>query len=80
MAEQSYVERPPLPALRELVSSVWVQRVAPDAPPYRQRNIPNGAIDLLCRPGSLPLVVGPLTSPRSFPTRTFQCGRRPTTG
>lgn len=63
MPGQSYVERPPVPALAPLVSSVWIQRTAADAKPYAQRNIPNGAIELLCRPGAVPRVVGPLTSP-----------------
>jgi AraC-like DNA-binding protein len=63
MPGQSYVERSPAPALAQLVSSVWVQHVAPDEPPYRQRNIPNGAVELVCRPGSMPRVVGPLTRP-----------------
>jgi AraC-like DNA-binding protein len=62
-AGQSYVERPPVPALRGLVSSVWIQRVSPGADPYTQRNIPNGGVELLCPVGSVPRVVGPLTRP-----------------
>ncbi|MEN3280612.1 MAG: hypothetical protein V7607_1752 [Solirubrobacteraceae bacterium] len=58
---QSYVERPPVAALAGLVSSVWIQQVAPDAPPYLQRNIPSGGFELVCRVGSEPRVVGPLT-------------------
>jgi AraC-like DNA-binding protein len=58
---QSYVERPPIPALAGVVSSVWIQQVAPDAPPYTQRNIPSGAVELVCRVGREPRVVGPLT-------------------
>ena len=58
---QSYVERPPALALAGLVSSVWIQQVAPDAPPYLQRNIPSGGFELVCRVGSEPRVVGPLT-------------------
>ena len=60
---QSYVERPPVPALTGLVSSVWIQRVSPAADPYTQRNIPNGGVELLCPVGSVPRVVGPLTRP-----------------
>jgi AraC-like DNA-binding protein len=60
---QSYVERPPVEALAELVSSAWIQDVAPDAPPYTQRNIPNGGVELLCPLGAVPRVVGPLTRP-----------------
>ena len=58
---QSYVERPPIPALARVVSSVWIQQVAPDAPPYVQRNIPSGGVELVCRLGREPRVVGPLT-------------------
>jgi AraC-like DNA-binding protein len=60
---QSYIERPPVPALAGLVSSAWIQQVAPDADPYTQRNIPNGGVELLCSVGSVPRVVGPLTRP-----------------
>jgi AraC-like DNA-binding protein len=60
---QSYVERSPAPALRELISSVWVQQVGRDAAPYVHRRIPNGAAELVCRVGSAPQVIGPLTEP-----------------
>jgi AraC-like DNA-binding protein len=59
--EQTYVERPPIAALAGVVSSVWIQQIAPDAPPYVQRNIPSGGVELVCRLGSEPRVVGPLT-------------------
>jgi AraC-like DNA-binding protein len=58
---QSYVERSPIPALAGVVSSVWIQQVAPDAPAYVQRNIPSGGVELVCRLGREPRVVGPLT-------------------
>ncbi|WP_433445073.1 DUF6597 domain-containing transcriptional factor [Nonomuraea sp. CA-141351] len=61
--EQSYLERLPAPALRELVSSVWVQQVGRDTAPYVHRRIPNGAVELVCRVGSTPQVIGPLTEP-----------------
>ena len=60
---QSHVERPPVPALRELASSVWVQQVGRDAAPYVHRRIPNGAVELVCTVGSAPRVIGPLTEP-----------------
>jgi AraC-like DNA-binding protein len=60
---QTYTERPPLASLAGLVSSVWIQQVAPDAQPYTHRNIPNGGVELLCRVGAVPRVVGPLTRP-----------------
>jgi AraC-like DNA-binding protein len=58
---QTYVERPPIPALAGVVSSVWLQQVAPGASPYVQRNIPSGGVELVCRMGREPRVVGPLT-------------------
>jgi len=60
-AAQTYVERPPIPALAGVVSSVWVQQVAPDALPYVQRNIPSGVVEVVWRTGSEPRIVGPLT-------------------
>jgi hypothetical protein len=36
-AGQSYTERPAVPALAGLVSSVWIQQVPPDADPYTHR-------------------------------------------
>lgn len=60
---QSYRERAPIAALAGLVSSVWIQQVAPDAEPYLQRNIPNGSVEVVCALGRAPRVVGPLTRP-----------------
>jgi AraC-like DNA-binding protein len=60
---QSYNERRPVAALAELVSSVWVQQVAPDAAPYSHRNVPNGSVEVICPVGSTPRIVGPLTRP-----------------
>jgi AraC-like DNA-binding protein len=62
-AAQGYLERPPVPALAGLVSSVWIQQVSPDADPYTHRNIPHGGVELLCQVGSVPRIVGPLTRP-----------------
>ena len=61
---QSYVESLPDPALRELVSSAWIQRVGRDSEPYVQRQIPNGTVELRCTVGAEPQVVGPLTEPQ----------------
>jgi AraC-like DNA-binding protein len=60
---QSYVERPPVAALRDVVSSVWIQQVARGTGPYVHRHIPNGAVELRCALGCEPQVVGPLTEP-----------------
>jgi AraC-like DNA-binding protein len=62
-AGQGYIERPPVPALAGLVSTVWVQQIAPDAAPYTHRNIPHGGVELVCPVGSVPRIVGPLTRP-----------------
>src|SRR5215218_8481009 len=62
-AGQGYVERPPVSALAGLVSSVWIQQVAPDADPYMHRSIPHGGVELVCPVGDVPRIVGPLTRP-----------------
>lgn len=62
MTEQTYVERPPVAALADVVSSVWVQHVPADAPAYRHRTIPNGSAELACRVGAAPELVGPRTA------------------
>jgi AraC-like DNA-binding protein len=63
-AGQSYRERPPAAALAGLVSSAWVQQISAAAAPYVHRDIPHGGVELLCRLGSVPQVVGPLTGVR----------------
>jgi len=63
-AGQTLRERPPVPALAGLVSSTWVQRVPPGAAPHVRRNVPSGAVELLCRVGSAPYIVGPQTGPQ----------------
>lgn len=60
---QSYLEHAPAPALRDLASLVWVQQVGRDAEPYAHRRVPNGTIELVCRIGSAPQLIGPLTEP-----------------
>lgn len=50
-------------AVADVVSSVWIQQIAPDGEPYTQRNLPTGGVELLCRIGGVPRVVGPLTRP-----------------
>jgi AraC-like DNA-binding protein len=56
-----YEERAPAPELAPLLSSVWVQQIAADAPPYAHLNVPNGCVELVCRIGETPRIVGPLT-------------------
>lgn len=60
---QRYRERPPAPALRALVASVWVQRIGRDAAPHTHRRVPSGAVEVACRIGAAPRVIGPLTEP-----------------
>jgi hypothetical protein len=40
MVSTQYVERPPIPELAGLLSSVWFQQVPPGAEPYKHRNTP----------------------------------------
>ncbi len=61
---QRYVERPPIAALADVVSAVWVQQVAAGGTAYRQRNLPHGGTEVVCAIGGPPRVVGPLTGPR----------------
>ncbi|WP_147259628.1 helix-turn-helix domain-containing protein [Pseudonocardia hierapolitana] len=57
----SYVERPPISALADVVSTVWVQQIAAGAPAYAHRNLPHGGTEVVCAIGAPPHVVGPLT-------------------
>lgn len=60
--EQSYREQPPVPALRRLVSTVWVQRVGTRASAYPTRSLPNGSVELRCHLGAMPRLAGPVSS------------------
>ena len=60
---QSYRERRPAAAVAGHLSSVWVQRVAPDAAPYTHRTVPHAGIELSVEVGRSPRVVGPQTAP-----------------
>lgn len=59
---QSYVERLPPAALSDVVASTWVQAV--DGAPLVHRDLPSGTVELRCRVGGLPELVGPLTRAR----------------
>ncbi|MGW6282931.1 DUF6597 domain-containing transcriptional factor [Kribbella sp. NPDC055071] len=59
--EQTYREARPLPVLRSVVSSVWIQEIGRDSSPYLHRQIPNGAVELTCRLGDTPRLQGPRT-------------------
>ncbi|MEV4510945.1 DUF6597 domain-containing transcriptional factor [Dactylosporangium sp. NPDC049525] len=61
--QHSYVERLPVPALADLVSAVFVQRVDPGGAAFRHRSVPTGSAELTCRIGATPAVLGPRTGP-----------------
>jgi AraC-like DNA-binding protein len=63
VSRQSYVERGPVPALAELVSTVWIQRVPASSSAYTQRNLPNGTVEIVCEIGAVPRIAGPRTAP-----------------
>jgi AraC-like DNA-binding protein len=72
----SYVERPPLPALAAVVRTVWIQRTGADA--YVQRHLPTGGVEIHFPIGGRPQLVGPLTGPEVevIPPRTIIVGVR----
>ena len=61
--DQTYRERRPVAALGRYLSCAWVQEVAPGAPSYAHRTVPNGGVELSCRVGALPRIDGPQTGP-----------------
>ena len=73
---QAYDERLPLPALAARVRTVWIQRTGPG--PAAQRNLPTGGVELQCRLGAEPRLVGPLTAARveALPPRATIVGVR----
>lgn len=76
MVAESYVERPPLPALAGVVRTVWVQRTG--AAPYVQRHLPTGGVEVHFPIGGRPQLVGPLTRPEIevIPPHTTIVGAR----
>lgn len=75
-AMETYVERPPLPALAGVVRTVWVQRTGEAA--YVQRHLPTGGVEIQCPIGGHPRLLGPLTGPRIevIPAHTTLVGVR----
>jgi AraC-like DNA-binding protein len=59
---ESYVERPPLPALSGVVRTVWIQRTGEAA--YVQRHLPTGGVEIHFPVGGQPQLLGPLTGPQ----------------
>jgi AraC-like DNA-binding protein len=60
-AMESYVERPPLPALAGVVRTVWIQRTGESV--YVQRHLPTGGVEVHVPICGYPRLVGPLTGP-----------------
>jgi AraC-like DNA-binding protein len=63
MDGQTYKERRPAPELADRLSCVWVQEVPAGAEAYAHRTVPNGSVEIFCRVGELPVLVGPQTGP-----------------
>jgi AraC-like DNA-binding protein len=63
MVQQSYIERRPAPELAGRLSCVWVQEVPRGAEPYAHRTVPNGGVEIACRIGEMPQLIGPQTGP-----------------
>ena len=62
--DQTYRERPPLPAVADHVSSVWLHRVSADSTPYEHRTVPNGSVEITHTIGADHVhVVGPQQRP-----------------
>ncbi|WP_433363813.1 helix-turn-helix domain-containing protein [Actinoplanes sp. CA-142083] len=72
----SYIERPPLPALAGVVRTVWIQRTGDTA--QVQRHLPTGGVEIHFPIGGAPQLVGPLTGPEVevIPPRTTLVGVR----
>lgn len=58
-----YRELEPVPALREHLSCVWYQAMAPDEPARLQRVLPDACIDVVWPAGGAPQIAGPDTGP-----------------
>ncbi len=73
---ESYVERPPLPALAGVVRTVWIQRIG-DVD-YLQRHLPTGGVEIHLPVGGVPRLAGPLTGPQVevIPAHTTVVGVR----
>ena len=73
---ESYVERPPLPALAGVVRTVWIQTTGDVA--YLQRHLPTGGVEIHLPVGGVPRLAGPLTGPQVevIPAHTTVVGVR----
>ena len=60
---QTYRERPAAAVASSHLSTVWIQRVAPEAGPYVHRTVPHGSVELAVEIGAQPRLVGPQAAP-----------------
>ena len=63
---QSFRERLPVSRLAPYVTSVWIQHVPWNAPPYTHRTVPNGSAEILCQIDRVPALIGPQTGPAEY--------------
>jgi AraC-like DNA-binding protein len=56
-------ERRPQPPLAHSVVCTWIQTVSPRSTPFTHRTAPNGSLEIVCVPGSMPRILGPRTGP-----------------
>jgi AraC-like DNA-binding protein len=59
------IEKRPSPALAHLVSTVYFKQLAPGQLEHSDFAIPAGSVELSCRIGSFPVVIGPRSGPES---------------
>ena len=76
MSSASYVEHLPIPALRGVARTAWIQRTG-DAV-YQQRHLPTGGVELHLPVGGDPVLLGALTRPQVelMPAETTVLGVR----
>jgi AraC-like DNA-binding protein len=63
---QSFRERLPIRRLDPYVTSIWIQQVPRNAPPFRHRTAPNGSAEIVCQVDRVPAIIGPQTGPDEY--------------
>jgi len=56
-------ERRPPPSLARSAVCTWIQAVSPRSTAFTHRKAPNGSLEIVCVPGSMPRILGPQTGP-----------------
>ncbi|GAA2863984.1 helix-turn-helix domain-containing protein [Microbacterium arabinogalactanolyticum] len=76
MSSASYLERLPIPALRGVARTAWIQDTGDAA--YQQRHLPTGGVELHVPVGGDPILLGALTRPQVelIPAHTTVLGVR----